>query len=177
MTEGELFTAVKSLLDTAWPIVYPDDTAPLVAQAWQPQAAGAASGPAIYMSKVLDHRHGSPKRDTIPDPDNVARVIRRELQQYETTLQFTGIWEDGALTAADILNNAAAVLQSDLGLDALRAAGIGVERVTTVRNPDFVNDYGNFEAAPSFDIVVTHLQTTLTKAPAVTAYDFRQYPI
>lgn len=177
MNDAAIFTAVKGLLDTAWPIIYPDDVAPLVAQAWQPQAEGIATGPAIYFSKVFDHRHGSPKRDSTPDPDNIYKVIRRELQQYETTLQFMGIWEDGALTAADILNNAAAVLQSDLGLDTLRAAGLGVQRVTTVQNPKFVNGSDEYEASPSFDCVVTHTQVTLTKAPAVTAYDFRHYPV
>jgi hypothetical protein len=99
------------------------------------------------------------------------------LQQYETTLQFMGIWRHGALEAADILNRAAAVLQSDLGLDTLRAAGLGVQRVTTIRNPPLNDDFDEYEAAPTFDCVVTHTVETLTKAPAVTATGFRQYPV
>lgn len=185
MTDGELFTLVKSVLDAGWPLCYGEPTAelpaPVVAQAWQPQAEGIMSGPAIYVGKVMDRRIGSPKRDSIPDPDNVKGVIRREIQQYETTFQVYGIWEqatgDEPLTASDLANRAAALLQSDMGLDALRAGGAGMLRIGDVRDDKFVNGSDEYEASPSFDFVLTHKQVTLTKHPAAVVDGYRIYPV
>lgn len=184
MTDGELFTLIKALLDSAWPVVYPDPLdggPPMVAQAWQPVAEGIASGPAVYVGKLMDHRLGSPSRTTTPDPDNVNEVIRVETQQYETTFQVMGIWEQGTgdepLTASDLTNRAAAILQSDLGLDYLRAGGCGMLRITDVRNPKFVNGSDEYEASPNFDFVLTHKQVTLTKTPAAVVDGLRIYPV
>ncbi len=185
MTDGELFTLIKAALDDGWPLAYGAPTlelpAPVVAQAWQPQAEGIMSGPAIYVAKIMDRRIGSPGRDTIPDPDNVNEVIRRETQQYETTFQCMGIWEQGTgdepLTASDLANRAAAILQSDMGLDFLRAGGAGILRVGDVRNPKFVNGSDEYEASPSFDFVLTHKQVTLTKHPAAVVDGYRIHSV
>lgn len=181
MTEGELFTLIKAALDTGWPLAYgvptPELPAPLVLQAWQPQAEGITTGPAVYLAKIMDHRLGAPKRDTIPDPDNVKEVIRRETQQYETTFQAMGIWDEGTLTASDIANRAAAILQSDFGLDFLRAGGAGMLRITDVRNPKFVNGSDEYEASPNFDFVLTHKQVTLTKHPAAVVDGYRIHSV
>jgi hypothetical protein len=157
----------------------PELPAPMVAQAWQDHAEGIATGPAVYLAKIGDYRLGAPKRDTIPDPDNVNEVIRRETQVYETTFQAMGIWSapDAALTAADLANRAAAILQSDLGLDFLRAADVGILRVGQVRNPKFVNGADEYEASPSFDFVLTYKQVTLTKHPAAVVDGLRVYPV
>lgn len=187
MTETELFTLVKAALDQGWPLMFgaptPELPAPMVAQAWQPHAEGIATGPAIYLAKIGDYRLGAPKRDSIPDPDNVNEVIRRETQIYETAFQCMGIWGAesdagvAALTAADIANRAAAILQSDMGLDFLRASDVGILRVGQVRNPKFVNGADEYEASPSFDFVLTHKQVTLTKHPAAVVDGLRVYPV
>lgn len=185
MTDGELFTLIKSVLDNGWPLCYGEPTpelpAPTVAQAWQPVAQGIMSGPAIYVGKAGDRRIGSAKRDSIPDPDNVKGVIRRETQWYEATFQVYGIWEQGTgdepLTASDLANRACALLQSDMGLDALRAGGAGMLRISDVRNDKFVNGSNEYEASPSFDFVLTHEQVTLTKHPAAVVDGYRIYPV
>lgn len=181
MTDRELFTLLKALLDASWSVVYPDDPdPPMVLQAWQPDAQGIASGPALYLAKIGDRRYGSPSRTTEPDPDDVNGVIRIETQVYESTFQVMGIWErteDPPYTASDLTNRAAAVLQSDYGLDHLRAGGAGMQRITDVRNPKFVNGSDEYEASPNFDFVLTHKQVTLTKNPAAKGVLYRQYPI
>lgn len=183
MTDGELFTLIIATLNEGWPLCYGEPTpelpAPMVAQAWQPKAQGIATGPAVYVGKIMDHRLGSPKRDSIPDPDNVKGVIRRETQLLETTFQVMGIWEQGdgdePLTASDLTNRAAAVLQSDYGLDRLRTGGAGMLKPGQVRNDKFVNGSDEYEASPSFDFVLTHKQVTLTKHPSAVVGPLRIY--
>lgn len=158
-----------------------DLTGVIVKQNYQPRTTGADSGPTLYLQLVTSRRVGSPGRSTIPDPDNPLEVIRREVQNYETTFQATGIFtqtpEAVGPTAKDVADFGAACIQSDEMMDRLRAHGLGVLRVTDVRNPKFVNGSDEFEASPSFDFTLTHEQVTLSKTAAVSTTEFRQYPV
>lgn len=142
---------------------------------------GRPSGPALLFQKIGDRRYGWTKREDVPDPDVPTQMIHREVQDYESTLQFEALGpppaSDGAAlptsTASDLVNLAAAILQGDKAIQALRVLGLAVLRVTDVRNPFMQNDRDQFEAVPSFDLVVTHEQIMLSTTPAAVVGELR----
>lgn len=137
-----------------------------VLQNFQPTQQGRATGPAIYFQHLpQDKRYGWPeKRDRWVEADQTFEHI--ESQQMESTYQFSSVApqdpaNDTELTPADYAKAAAAAFQSDAVMDALRLAGIGVLRVTTVRIGYSDNDREQFQQDPSFDVTFTHRDTTI----------------
>lgn len=180
MLDNDIWKALIPIIKAGF--VGQDQPDVAVKQNYQPERTGADSGPTLYLVKLFDRRLGSPQRSTAPDPDAPLGVIRREVQWYESTFQATGIFKQTAedtdgLTASDVANLGAAIMQMEATMDALRAAGLAVLRVTTVRNPQFVNGGDEFEASPSFDFILTHEQITLSKTAAAASTDFRAYPV
>lgn len=146
-----------------------------LARKYQPRQQGAATGPIVYFFKVGDHNHGSPQRR---ETYNEAEVIFGQTQQQlvETTYQFAAwIPQDpantSALTESDVLNIVSAIMQSDALITAFRAAGVGIQRVTDIRNPYFVDERNRFEAEPTFDIVLTHYRILSSTLPAVDTFE------
>lgn len=146
-----------------------------IAQSNQLRAAGRPTTRALLLDKVGEYRYGHVKREDVPDPDDPLLMIHRETQIYETRVRVNGMAKPPPVrgevdanepSASDLLNQAAAVLQSDEGMAALRAAGIAPLRVLEVRNPTFRNDQDQFEASPSFDFLFQHDQVTVTATPA-----------
>ena len=146
-----------------------------LARSFQSRQQGANSSPYVYFVKVGDHRHGSPARKDVFDAQANA-FTHTEIQQYESTYQFSA-WvpqdpkDVTGLTESDILNVVSGIMQSDALLAAFRAQGVGILRVTDVRNPYIVDDHGQFEAVPSFDVTLTYKRTSVSTIPAVAAYD------
>jgi hypothetical protein len=142
-----------------------------VKQNYQPTQQGVPSAACIFMHKLFDLRVGHPQRKDVWNPttevfDHVESVW------IESTFQFSALApqdpaNDAELTAADILKAAAFAVQSDKFLEDLRAAGVGVLRVQRVPTGYSVDDRGQFEAEPSFDVVFTHRDTVVDVVKAV----------
>ncbi len=76
------------------------------------------------------------------------------------------------LTASDIANTAAGIMQSDMSIDTLTSKGLFIYRITDVRNPYFVDDKERFEASPSFDFTLQHEQVIISQTPVVDDFTF-----
>lgn len=174
MNDKELFALMRS---TALPMiqVQPGLSAVAMSRKFQPRQQGAASGPIVYFVKLFDHRHGSPKREDLIDGSGTI-FGHTERQLMESTFQLTA-WipqqpEDvTALTESDVLNIVSAIMQSDALIGVFWDAGVGIQRVTDVRNPYFTDDRDRFEAEPSFDIVFSHYRNLVSTLPTVDAYE------
>lgn len=147
----------------------------VLARNFQQRQQGRVTGPAVYFVKITDAKHGSPRRAELWDED-AGQFAHEEQQLYETTYQFSAmIPQDPAaateLTESDVLNLVSAIMQSDVVIAAFRAAGVGLQRITSVSNPYFTDDSDRFEANPSFDIVVSHYRILRDTVPAVDAYE------
>lgn len=148
-----------------------------LARNFQPRLQGAATGPIVYFTKITDRRYGWNRRSDVVDaPALDLTFTHTEAQLYETTYQFTALVpQDPAatteLTESDVLNAVSAIIQSDGLMAAFRTAGVGVQRVTDVRNPYFVDDRERFEASPSFDVVLTHYRSVTATIPGVVTYE------
>lgn len=146
-----------------------------LARNFQPRQQGANSSPYVYFVKVGDHRYGSPQRKGVLD-SQANTFTHTEIQLYESTYQFSA-WvpqdpkDVTSLSESDILNTVSGIIQSDAMLSAFNAAGVGILRVTDVRNPYIVDDHDQFEAVPSFDVTLTHKRTNVSTIPAVVTYE------
>jgi hypothetical protein len=98
--------------------------------------------------------------------------VHTELQYYETIFQFSALvlqrpYNTFSYTAADLVNEVCDILQSANTVQILIAAGVGVLRVQQIRNPYFVDDMDNFEAAPAFELVLTYLNSRTNNLPVI----------
>lgn len=149
-----------------------------VKQKFQSRQQGAKSGPVLYLFKVGDRRRGSVQRkDTLDKTTTPWTFVHLESQWYETTFQGMALVpqdpaQPNALTTSDVVNLGADIIQSDAMMLRLRARGIGVLRVGSIRNPYFVDEAARNEAEPSFDFVLTHKRETLNGVPVIESVDF-----
>lgn len=146
-----------------------------LARSFQPRQQGAPTGGTVFLFKVGDRRYGWPKRRDLVDVNGL--IFGHEEEQHcATTYQFSA-WvpqnpaDTARLTESDVLNLVSGIMQSDTIIEGFRAAGVGIQRITDVRNPYITDERDRFEAVPSFDVVVTHNRVTSTTVPAVVAYD------
>ncbi len=148
------------------------------ARNFQSRPQGVATGPIVYFFKVTEKRHGSPKRRDVINLDE--EFDHSQLQLVEATWQFDAwIPQDpriaSELTESDVLSIVSGIIQTDTILQIFRDAGVGVQRVTEVRNPYIQDDRDRNEAIPSFDIVLTHYRTLVSTVPAAVTYEANTY--
>lgn len=189
MTDAELQALIVAQLTTRIPL-FPQlaGIAGLeVAQNFQPRQEGRRTSPTIYFVKISHRRYGftgtrntyvPPTDPPPPPPAALGTFLHEEVQVYEQRYQFMALVPQNpaqpmALTASDVLDTVAGILGSDACRAAMQAQGVGIQRITDVRNPYFTNDQNRFEADPSFDVVFCHTRTLESIAPKVEAYDLR----
>lgn len=148
----------------------------IVKQSNQPTQQGINLAPTVYFFKIGDRRYGFlyRKDDWIEETE---QMIHTEIQQYETTFQISSLVLQKPLnpylyTASDLINEVAAILQSDRSRAILMSADVGILRVTDVVNPYFVDDRDQFEASPSFTFVLTHKQTRVIEGPVINSFEY-----
>ncbi len=148
------------------------------ARNFQARPQGVASGPIVYFHKVGTKLYGSPKRRDVLNVSGQFDHTQRQLN--EDTWQFDA-WvpqdprDVAGLTESDVLTIVSSIIQTDTVIQAFRAAGVGLQRVTEVRNPYIQDDRDRNEAVPSFDIVLTHYRNLVTTVPAVVTYEANIY--
>ena len=147
-----------------------------VVASYQPVQQGVATTPTIYIFKIgPDKRYGFLKRSD--KWDAIAGVmVHSEIQVYESTYQISGlVIQDPAIltgdTAADLCETVASIINGDVGRQKLQDAGVGILRITNVRNPPFSDDRDRFEFSPNFDFTLTHQDVRLSQSPVVTAIE------
>jgi len=149
-----------------------------VKQNFQPTQQGrVGTPPAMYMTKILDHRHGSPGiKETWHPP--LTAMIRTKTEIIEGHWQFSftvaeNPADDNELTAADYAKIAASIMQDDPFRAGLIAAEVNILRITDVRTVNVQNDYDQFEKNVSFDAIITHKDVTVTTTPFATNFTFK----
>lgn len=167
MRERALFTLVRETLLAGLP------AGVAVQRVNNPVTVGVRSGPTLYLQSIIPGRRVGwlGRKDTeTADPLEMAHA---ETQWLETTFQISALNDQNpddpdfltALSAADLCSLAADILQGDAGLAALAASRVRPLRVSEIRVTYFKNDADQFEANPSFDIVLSHVQIRQSATP------------
>lgn len=177
MNEKAMATLIRS---TVLPLL---QALPGMAQAdmlrsYQPQQNGRITKPVVYFHFLDAHAYGWTQRKDVPAPGVDLIVSHTEMQHYEQPVQFVALVPQdpkntSQLSAADVCAEVSAIIRSDEVRAAFRAAGVGMERITDVRNTPFVNDEGRFEFEPSFDVTLTHKRIRETTQPAVVSTELQ----
>ena len=112
----------------------------------------------------------------------IAGMAYTETQQYLTTFQFSALATQDpsnitGLTASDIANLAASIMQSLSTITALEALGIGVLKIGEIRNPPFSDDRERWSYAPNFDCTFSTKQVVSSVQPVVTDTVLQVIPV
>ena len=145
----------------------------VVKQANQPTMQGINKGPTVYFFKVTSKRYGFLGRH---DKWVDGGFQHTESQYMESTWQISALVTQYPITpnqytASDLVQEVAAIMQSDNARAILNNSGVGILRVTDISNPYFVDDRDQFEASPSFDFVLTYQDFRQSTSPKITNYD------
>ncbi|MDC9591178.1 hypothetical protein PSI23_18255 [Xenorhabdus sp. XENO-10] len=92
-----------------------------------------------------------------------------EIQLVEKTLQVQGVGTHDKFTANDITATVRMIVNSLPFVESLRKHRIGVQRAGNLRTPFFINDWGDYEMSPSFDVKITHPRVITPNTAAVNA--------
>lgn len=141
----------------------------------QPTTQGRTTTATLYFSAINEQRYGWQYSRTTYDPE-VMELEREEAQWLRTTYQVTALAPQDPTnlslpTPKDLLRAASIIINGQSFIQELTKHGVGVERVTDLRNPFFVNDQGQFEASPSFDFTVTRKAAIIQEQPAFESVD------
>lgn len=147
----------------------------IVRQKYQPSTVGVTSAPTIQLHYIHGKRYGSVGRSERPAPAPSLDVIHAETQWWESTIQVgctarRNPNDPNFLTqpsAFDIVKMASDILQSDKGMALMAVQRVRPLRITLIRVLRFINDSDQYEAQPSFDIVLSHVQITESTTPPV----------
>lgn len=146
-----------------------------VKQGYQPTSQGRVDE-VIYYWRLADDPDGWQYRENVPDPVTFQTRIK-ETQVTATSYQIGALipddpQNDNQLTAMDITTMCRQVVMSvPFGL-ALQAEGVGIQRASQIRNPQFVNDEDQYEFQPSFDFTVTHKQVIIQSSSSIESVEF-----
>jgi len=153
-----------------------------VQQAYQPTQQGANTDPSVYFFKVGDNRYGFVERKYSYGTLNSTLT---ESQLYISTFQIeawvrqvpTAIVDYSLLTASDLVNLCARILLTQAAVDTFSANNIGLLRINDVRNPFFIDDRGQYEASPSFDVQLTYKTDMVSLVPSTTEVTAEIYEV
>lgn len=171
MQQLELFTLVRSTLLAQFATRAGMNDVE-VETVYQGQTIGPPAGPTVTMQSIINRRIGAVRRhERLLDP---LTFQHEETQWWESTLQIGTLARrdpnDPAFltlpTAMDICKAASNILQSDAGLALLAAQRVRPLRITDVRNLQWVNESDQYEAMPSFDLVLSYPEIILGTTPA-----------
>jgi hypothetical protein len=166
-----------------------------VKQAYQPTSQGANTKPTIYLHKLADRRAGTvshQERWVIKDAmdagfsfdggifdGNEGVMIRTESQVYDTKFQVNAIVKQyqqdtiDTFTSSDLVNIAASIMQSANTIVTLAKDNVSLLRITNIRNMFFQDEDGQYQANPSFDLIMRHERTTQSIVPIVASAQYR----
>ena len=142
-----------------------------ILQDHQPTTQGTNTADSMYFYKIGDKRIGSPKRlsrwDTL-----AGAMLDDDSQLMEATYQLSALnRQPDTTTASDLLNSASMIMQGDKFIKALKGSGVGILRITEIRNPYLKDDRDQWQAMPSFDFVLSYNRTITRSGRVISAYE------
>ena len=184
MTEKQLYALLLGIISAGLTALGTPWTTVDVRQGNQPSITGTPSGPFVAVTNEPIRRFGSIARsDSWNSVDSVE--THSETQQYVAMFQVDCQWKQNPSdpdfvnipTAGDLAKSVSSILQSSATIAALVASGVGIDRISEVRQPPWKDDTDAFEYASFFDFCLTFPETLATEIPTMTPTKSGVYPI
>lgn len=151
-----------------------------VKQGYQPVTQGRVTR-CVYFWMLPTTPIGEQSRSYATNPTTL-QLQQTETQNLATSFQIGALipddpTDDAQQTAMDITILCHQIVKSQPFIRAMTAANAGIRDVTTIRNPQFVNEFDQFEYNPSFDFTVTHKQSIMQLTDSIDAMEFNLYRV
>lgn len=140
-----------------------------VKQSYQPLKQGVDTLDTVYLHKISARRVGSQGRAHEYNSGNDNFDVT-ENYWVEGTYQLNAeinrdIDNSNSRTAYDVVELCSAILQGETARMRLLGFGVGILRISDIRNPYSVDDSDQFNQDSSFDFVLTYNQTLASTVP------------
>ena len=170
MIDADVQRTIKAVLDTG---LAANSITATVQQGYQPTTQGAPLDPVVIFEKISARRYGWQGRKYTRIPGDPDTFTLDEPYFLRPTYQVTGFMNQDpvdpqSLTAYDVLDLCAAILQSEAGLATFKAAGIGIDRVSDIRTPHLLDDSGRSIMDVNFDFVLVYENSLTSVIPSAT---------
>lgn len=173
MIESDVWRALISVLDTGLNDQGVTDIT--IHQAYQPIKQGPDSTRSVYLHKITSQRVGHQGRKYTY---NAGNGNFDELEKYWLAVTFQlmplvsqDIEDENSVTAYDVADLCAAILQTMRARKALLDAGISIERIGQIQVGFSVDDKDQFDLDPSFDFVLLYEQTLSLTVPKIDTFE------
>lgn len=152
-----------------------------VAQGYQPTQQGVPEGPIIYLHKLMTQKYGNPIESNVYNEqtgqfDTEYKMWRKVPFQVNGRSQLDPS-DLNALTASDLVNTVADIMQLPSVQQTLLTNGIGIDRIGEVKTVYDLNDKDRFEQVPTFDFVLSYNKNYTSSAAAVDTVDHDIYRV
>lgn len=173
MIEADVWRALIAVLRTGLDAQNLNDVT--IHQAYQPIKQGPDSARSIYLHKITSQRVGHQGRKY---NYNLGNDNFDEVEKYwlAVTIQLMplvsqDITDENSITACDVADLCAAILQTRTARKALLDAGISIERIGQILVGFSIDDKDQFDLDPTFDFVLLYEQTLSSTVPKVDTFE------
>ena len=181
LTENDLWAILLPLVRAA--VANMEGETPRVVRAFTPDVQHNEGTPRVALHRVASRRYGAQgtEQDWRVDAAGNGRMIETSVWRKEDTYRIYAYAErapeDDGYTAKDLLEAVAAFFQGRQGLEALRAEGIGILRVTDITETPFLNDQERHEFGHHIDCILTYRQERERAIPVATTIERKVYRV
>ncbi len=166
MIDGDVQRAIKGVLDAGFTS---QGLTMIVQQSFNPTKQGVPLEPTVFFNKISSRRFGFQGRKSVYDAGN-NNFVKTESYFLKATYQIGAMSsqdlnDPNSLNTYDIVDLAAAILQTEETRAVLLAQSIGIERITDIRTPQIMIDTDEFEINANFDFVLSYKNEIVNTVP------------
>lgn len=176
MTENEAFAIIRAqMLSMLRELGYVDVR---VIAGRQPNKSGRIDN-SIYYFSIAENRQGIQGRRYNPNQEDVGHNEREPVTKTVQVQAFRKLGPEDyeSYTATDLCAVAKMIFGSLPFIEAVRAQGVSVSNITNIREPEFVNESGDYEKNPSFDVDVGFMRELKPITQWLSGYSETIYPV
>lgn len=173
MIEADVWRAIIAVLRTGLDSQGLNDVT--IHQAYQPVKQGPDSARSVYLHKIISQRVGHQGRKY---DYNVGDDDFDEFEKYWLAVTFQlmpmvsqDITDENSITAYDIADLCAAILQTKTTRKTLLDFGISIEKIGQVLVSFSIDDKDEYDLDPTFDFILLYEQTLTSKVPKIDAFE------
>lgn len=156
MRDNEVIIFILSFLNTQFAARSLSDV--IIQQSYQPRDQGIPLGRTVFIHKISAPRYGYPGNKSVYN-EQTGLFDNRKTQWVTPTYQFDALSiqnpsDVNSVTASDLLEETANILQSSVAIKSFKEQGIDIFRIDAIRENYIIDDQGRHEQLPSFDFKI-----------------------